>query len=172
MIPDYIFDFVGEWEGWDKVTNHPADKGGLTKYGISQAANPDIDIERLTKLDAKLILKERYWDKSNCKDLFEYMQLVQFNCAVNCGVGTARKILQRTVGAYPDGKVGVKTRAKIALYENKPRRFLTWYLTNQSLYYFSIVLRRREQEIWLKGWMRRTFDAMYITAVNIGKRQK
>ena len=100
------------------------------------------------------------------------MQAVQFNCAVNCGVGTARKILQRTVGAYPDGKVGVKTRAKIALYENKPRRFLTWYLTNQSLYYFSIVLRRREQEIWLKGWMRRTFDAMYITAVNIGKRQK
>ena len=38
---------VIEREGGDKLTKDPSDPGGTTKYGISQRANPDVDIENL-----------------------------------------------------------------------------------------------------------------------------
>ena len=39
------------------------DTGGLTKYGISARANPDIDVANLTIDDAKRLYKKRYWDQ-------------------------------------------------------------------------------------------------------------
>ena len=39
-------------EGGDKIVN---DSGGVTKWGISKKAYPDIDIERLTQKEAREI---------------------------------------------------------------------------------------------------------------------
>lgn len=43
------------------LSNHPADKGGLTKYGISQSAYPHLDIANLTLDDCRKIYYADYW---------------------------------------------------------------------------------------------------------------
>lgn len=44
------------------VTNTPGDKGGLTKWGISAAAHPEVDIRNLTREGAEAIYKADYWN--------------------------------------------------------------------------------------------------------------
>jgi len=54
---------VFENEGGSKQTNDKTDPGGLTKYGISKANNPDVDVANLDEAGAKKIAKAEYWDK-------------------------------------------------------------------------------------------------------------
>lgn len=170
MIPDHIWQFIQSWEGHDTLTDDPNDTGGLTRYGISSVNNPDIDVRNLSEMDAQLIYSERYWQGSRADELPEFMQLMHFNCAVNCGPSTAAKVLQRVIGAKVDGKIGPQTLGKAHHYFKGPRTFTVWYATYQALYYFNIVERRKSQHVWLKGWIRRTFDAAWVTAVNHGLR--
>lgn len=163
-----MWEFIQSWEGGDAITDDADDTGGLTRWGISQANNPDVDVRNLTEAGAQRIYFEKYFLGSHANELPEFMQLVHFNCAVNCGVGTAVKILQNVIGAKVDGKAGPKTIGKANHYFKGPRTFVSWYLTRQALYYFNIVERRRSQHKWLAGWMRRTIDAAWITAVDHG----
>jgi lysozyme family protein len=87
-----IFDFTMAWEGWSAVTNDPDDPGGLTKYGLSKRANPDLDIVNLTLEDAKRIYKARYWTPI-AKGTDDDIDMAAFDSAVNCGVGTVKKWL-------------------------------------------------------------------------------
>ena len=48
-------------EGGGKVTNNPSDRGGLTKYGISQKAFPNEDIANLTLERARQLAYDTYW---------------------------------------------------------------------------------------------------------------
>lgn len=45
-----------------EVTNTPGDKGGLTKWGISAAAYPNVDIRNLTREGAEALYKADYWN--------------------------------------------------------------------------------------------------------------
>lgn len=56
-------------EGGDKVTNIKGDRGGVTKFGISQAANPDVDVPNLTKDQAIDLYYDRYWKKSGAEKI-------------------------------------------------------------------------------------------------------
>lgn len=168
MIPNNIWEFIKSWEGGDTLTDDADDTGGLTRWGISQANNPGVDVRNLTESEAQKIYFDKYFIGSNTDELPAFMQLVHFNCAVNCGPITAVKILQRVVGASVDGIAGPQTIGKAHHYFKGPRFFVTWYLTHQALYYFNIVERRRSQHKWLKGWIRRTIDAAWITAVDHG----
>ena len=53
-------------EGWDATTNHPADAGQLTRYGISQLGYPDEDIANLTKDRAMFLYHRDYWLPLKC----------------------------------------------------------------------------------------------------------
>lgn len=57
---DQIIDHHIEIEGG--LVDHPDDPGGVTKYGISQRFNPDIDVRHLTIPQAKEYYRVRYWD--------------------------------------------------------------------------------------------------------------
>ena len=54
-----IIDDVLKREGGEKITKDPSDPGGTTKYGISQRAFPDLDIEALNEQQAKQIYFEK-----------------------------------------------------------------------------------------------------------------
>lgn len=68
--------------------------GEVTKWGIYQKANPDIDVANLTLEDAIKIYKERYWDvyatlKARpvvLEELPVYYAVALFDTGVNCGV--------------------------------------------------------------------------------------
>jgi len=57
--------FVSKWEWMDRpdgaYTNDPKDPGGETKFGISKASHPQLDIQHLTLAEAMDIYHKQYW---------------------------------------------------------------------------------------------------------------
>jgi hypothetical protein len=76
-------------EGGDKVV---VDSGGVTKYGISSRAHPTVDVRNLTLEQAKEIYRTEYWEETGCDGEGWPMNLVIFDCAVNQGVGEAKRV--------------------------------------------------------------------------------
>lgn len=91
---DRAVDFVLEREGG--LSEDPNDPGGLTKYGISQKAYPNLDIKNLTIDDAKKIYYEDYWLKSGCNELNFPFDIIVFDTSVHCGVYRAREFLSES----------------------------------------------------------------------------
>lgn len=96
-----------------ELSDHPKDKGGLTKYGISQRSYPNIDIKALTLDEARQLYKRDYWNALQMEHLPEGVRFDLFDMAVNSGVSQAVKTLQRAVGAGEDGKLGPVTIAAV-----------------------------------------------------------
>lgn len=94
-------------------SNHPLDGGKLTRFGISQRSYPKLDIGALTAEQAKALYKRDFWD-ANQLDQFPLVVAFEFfDCAINCGAGTAARLLQRAVGVAEDGIVGPITLAAV-----------------------------------------------------------
>jgi len=106
--------------------NNPADPGNWTggavgagtcrgtKWGISAAAYPTLDIEKVTEGDARVIYLARYWTPISAALLAPALALLVFDAAVNNGVGRAVMLLQAAVGAEQDGLLGPQTLARVA----------------------------------------------------------
>ncbi len=76
----------------------PGDRGGRTKYGISQAQYPDVDIKGLTWDQAKAIYKRDWWDKfgyGKIKD--QALANKVLSMAVVMGPGRAHRLLQAAI---------------------------------------------------------------------------
>ena len=90
-------------------SNHSQDPGGETKYGISKRAYPSVDIRNLTLDHAKEIYRRDYWDKLRLDELPDAIRFDLFDAAVNSGVKTAIKFLQKACEVIPDGIMGPQT---------------------------------------------------------------
>jgi len=123
------FDFVIKHEGG--YVNHPSDPGGETKYGISKRAYPNLNIKNLTIDDVRKIYHSDYWIPAGGEELEWPVNLVQFDCAVNCGVGTAKKFLK---------EVG-----PIALL----------LIERRESYYNKLISNKPNLKVFAKGWMNR-----------------
>lgn len=84
----------GNWTGGE------VNKGRLvgTKYGISAASYPELDIPSLTKEQAADIYFRDYWIKSGSDKLDEALAMMHFDSAVNNGKGAAAQFLSAAVG--------------------------------------------------------------------------
>jgi lysozyme family protein len=100
-----------------EFSRHPQDGGGLTRWGISQRAYPQLDLDALTRAGAIAIYRRDYWARVLGDDLPPALALVLFDWAVHAGVGTAVQRLQRLVGATQDGKLGRRTLAAALRFE-------------------------------------------------------
>src|ERR1700739_1138634 len=103
------FELLQQFEGGSKVTNTSGDFGGLTKYGISKAAHPELDIANLTEAEARAIYERDYWIASGCSKLKPELQYIYFDTSVNMGIMVAVRILQQASGAVIDGILGQAT---------------------------------------------------------------
>ena len=90
-------------------SNHPSDPGGETKFGISRRSYPGEDIEHLTLERAKEIYRRDFWGPAGCDVVPDCIKFDLFDTAVNSGVVTAIKLLQRAAGSDRDGKLGPRT---------------------------------------------------------------
>lgn len=165
------FDLVLGFEGGAEVTDDPNDRGGLTKYGISQRAHPDIDIRALTLADAKRIYKFKYWDAVGGDHLPPDIDLLIFDMAINHGSGRAVRFLQRSYNAvrplsdwpivmHPlvvDGRIGQKTLSEVHILANSEPMakgcLLRDLLLRRSRFYARLI-RSRSQRRFIFGWMR------------------
>jgi len=127
---DKIINFSLRWEGGSKITRDPGDPGGTTKWGISQKAYPDLDIEQLTEEQAKEIYKRDYWDEV-AMGHYDDLDMCAFDTAVNCGVGRVKRWLI-TVN--------------------------TWHelIDKRESYYRMISDKNKSLRKYLTGWLNRT----------------
>lgn len=98
-------------------SDHAADPGGKTRYGITEAvaqrAGYRGDMRELPLDLARRIYRAEYWDAVRAEELPPGIRYVVFDAAVNSGVGQSIKWLQRAVGATADGVIGPKTLAAV-----------------------------------------------------------
>jgi lysozyme family protein len=96
-------------------SDHPADNGGKTMYGITEAEARRVgyrgDMRELPLDLAKQIYKRDYWDVVKADELPAAVRYVVFDAAVNSGTGQSAKWLQRACGVVDDGVIGPKTVA-------------------------------------------------------------
>jgi lysozyme family protein len=127
---DSCFSLVVGFEGG--LTQNPADPGNWTggkcgagecrgtRWGISAASYPHLDIPNLTLANAKALYFDDYWTKVGADQFPGQLALLLFDAAVNNGVGQASRWLQEIAEAPVDGVVGPVTinriQAAIAAY--------------------------------------------------------
>lgn len=85
------------------------DSGGKTRFGISQRAYPDLDVEHLQRGVAEALYLRDYWLKVRADELEPGLGLMLFDTAVNAGVAQAVKLLQRVLVVEDDGVLGPVT---------------------------------------------------------------
>jgi lysozyme family protein len=88
---------------------NPADPGGETRYGISRRSYPGEDIKGMTVERSKTIYLRDFWGPAGCDAVPDKIKLDLFDMAVNSGVKTSVKMLQRSVGEVDDGVMGPRT---------------------------------------------------------------
>lgn len=113
---DQAFERLIGHEG--NYSNHPADPGGETMFGITKnvaiANGYTGPMQQLTLDRAKLIAKSQYWDKVSADSFIGAVGFQLFDISYNHGVGAAVKMLQRAVGIPADGFIGPVTVARVA----------------------------------------------------------
>ena len=94
--------------------NDPNDPGGETKWGISKRSYPTVDIAALTRDDAKAIYRRDFWDRVRADALPDGVAFQMFDFAVNSGIETAVRALQRALDVADDGHWGPASQAAAA----------------------------------------------------------
>lgn len=152
-------------EGGATVTEIAGDAGGLTKYGISQRAYPNIDIRNLTERQAGDIYKRDYWDRVR-GDGIDVQVVAEsiFGAAVNMGVKTASRLAQSALneimlgGVVVDGEIGDKTIN--ALNKCTKTVFIAAFTLAKIAYYAHICNRDKTQSKFLLGWINRALGGV------------
>lgn len=156
-----IFDYLLRVEG--SYSDDENDKGGKTKYGITEEEARDFgykgDMQDLTKDFAKNIyLKKYYLGNKLDKVVNDKVALSICDWAVNSGrngTKNAQIAINQLTNANldVDGIIGNKTLE--ALNSADPEKFLEVYHNLQRIYYKGKVEADRTQEGFLTGWLNR-----------------
>jgi len=144
---DQAFDRLMLQEGG--YVNNPADPGGETKWGISKRSYPDLNIRELTRDQAKEIYLRDFWQHINGEALFDGVAYQAFDFAVNSGIQTAIRALQRAVGVADDGNWGpVSAEAAASTSESDA-------IMRLNAERLDFMTRLRAWSSFSRGWARR-----------------
>jgi lysozyme family protein len=134
--------------------NSPNDPGGETKFGISKRAYPDVDIKNLTIEGAQQIYFTDFWDKLRLDQVVMGLDEFIFDFAVNSGVPTVARLLQRAVGVLPDGIIGPVTVN--AIRSSSPVKVSRLLFVERA-----IIFAKAKENVFAEnshGWYARLFD--------------
>lgn len=134
--------------------NNPNDKGGPTKYGITQADMPGVDIESITPDQATAYYAEHYWKPLYSQINNQLLAEKLFDMGVLLGVGTAVRLLQISmqprVNIVSDGTFGPNTLNATNLIGDLDEYKKT--LAQHAIY----VATKNPQDVeFLRGWTTR-----------------
>jgi lysozyme family protein len=101
--------------------NNPADPGGRTNLGVTQATweswvgrpSDEAEMRSLTPEKVEPLYKKKYWDAVRGDELPVGLDYLMFDFAVNAGPGRAIKVMQSAAGVTPDGGFGPITLAAV-----------------------------------------------------------
>jgi len=94
-------------------SNDPEDPGGETNWGISKRSYPAVDIKALTRNGAKAIYLSDFWCRGKMDEFDDAIAFQAFDNAVNMGIETSIRMVQRAAGVADDGHIGPLTIAAV-----------------------------------------------------------
>jgi lysozyme family protein len=141
-------------------SNHPADPGGPTNFGITletyrryvKADAGAADIRAMSMQQAAAIYRARYWDALRCDELSAGLDYCLFDYGVNSGVGRAAKVLQRLVGLPDDARMSDATIAAVRACE---AQVLIRAICAERLAFLKSL---KTWPVFGKGWSRRVAE--------------
>lgn len=153
---DQAFDILLRHEGG--FSDHPADPGGKTRFGITEAVAREAgyrgDMRELPIDLAKRIYRDRYWNAVQAEELPDAIRYAVFDAAVNSGPRQAIRWLQRAVGVEDDGIIGPVTLAAVRAAD--PERLLRRFLSQRLRFMTGLS----NWPAFGRGWARRIADLM------------
>lgn len=161
------FDAMIQHEG-SKYTDIAADRGGATKYGVTQDTlsrwlhrpATKAEVKALTLDAVKPIYKAFYANAVRFDELPSGIDFLAFDWAVNSGSSRAAKKLQQLVAIDDDGYIGPATIAAVnAAYRRDPIKLIRDYAGMREAFFRSIIKNDPSQVKFEKGWMRRIKEA-------------
>ncbi len=140
--------------------DNPYDRGGKTKYGISQRQYPDLNILTLTLEDAIAIYQRDYWLAYDCHQLPPAFGVFLFDAVVNHNPKTAVRFIQRALRITTDGIIGPHTlgAARRAAVMSSFDEVLSMAFAYRADYYHDLMVANRTQERFALGWFKRLFN--------------
>ncbi|WP_174291188.1 glycoside hydrolase family 108 protein [Sphingomonas bacterium] len=174
MTVDMMIDEVIDREGG--YVDNPADRGGPTRYGITQAVARTQGyagaMRALPRAEAVSIYRRLYWLRPALDQVAARAPLVAaalFDSGVNIGPAVAIGFLQRSLNAlnrgasdYPDlpldGRIGAATLAALDAFlaRRKPGGEAVLLKAIEALQgerYLALAERRPANEAFLYGWL-------------------
>ena len=137
-----------------------------TKFGVSAAVYPTLDIAALTEADAAAIYRRDWWDRFDLGRLPAPLAAKLFDAAVNIGVANAVTALQRalraagaSIGAAPiaeDGRLGPETIE--AAHALVPDAVLPALREALAGHYRLIAANNPADARFLNGWLARAYS--------------
>lgn len=157
---DAALKFVLRWEGG--FVDHPNDPGGRTNKGVTQKVydgwrsrqgQPLRDVKLIEDSEVDSIYASDYWLPPRCDLLATPLELVQFDTAVNMGVGRAVRFLQGSVGCAVDGDFGPGTERAVA--QCDAGTVVGAYCDRREAFYRDLAQNNPKLAVFLKGWLNR-----------------
>lgn len=147
--------------GGDKsgaYTNDPDDKGGETKWGISKAAHPHLNIKSLTYNQAVEIYRTQYWNDYYDYILNDSLAFKLFDIGILSGRKTAVRLLQAAIRSCgllvrEDGVFGPMSLT--AVNNIKPEILYEKYIELNTTRLKQLVVRVQTNKKYLIGWLNR-----------------
>jgi len=178
---DRIISIIIRYEGGPKYTNHPADRGGPTKFGITQGAWTSYcnrmrlktdrrNVKHITIDDARAFYANLFNNSASCPYLpTPGLQLFTFDCCVLHGPKRAGVLLQRSlndiIASYTpnkarllevDGIVGPKTlEAAELIVKGERDSLMEMFRVNRTEYIRRIIAQDKSQLVFYRGWVNR-----------------
>lgn len=151
---DRAFEALLKREG--DFSDHPADPGGATRYGITERMARRYgyrgDMRDLQIEMAKQIARAEYWDAVRADELPDAVRYDVFDGAYHSSPKQSIKWLQRAAGVKDDGDFGPKTMLAL--------RFADPHLLSRRYNHHRLrfMTDLKGWEIFGRGWARRIAD--------------
>ena len=116
---DAAMNFILSKEGSATVMDS---NGAVSKFGVNQKANPDVNVANLTQDQAKQILQTRYIDKVVTPSMSPQMAMVAADSAVNMGVTKTNELVAQA-GGDPQKLIDLRKAEYQRLAKNDPQQY-------------------------------------------------
>ena len=119
--------------------NDPDDSGGETKYGITKARYPNLDIKNLTIAEAKELYRKDFYIPMEIEKIKELnLALHFFDMGVNAGIGNAKQLMKDAL-----------------LEKEQTGENLLKIFKQKRIDYYKRVATYRNNKKYLAGWLNR-----------------
>jgi len=163
MKDDEIISAILRREGG--YVDHPTDRGGPTKYGITlrtletwrgRKLTPR-DVRALTIEEARRIYRQQFIVGPGLHRISDgRLRALLVDAAVNHGPRRAIQLLQRMLGVTGDGILGPRTLA--ALRRMDARRVYLGVCAERVRFYGRLIGRDSSQAVFARGWLNRAAE--------------